>query len=84
MKLLYDHNLPPSLVKRLSDLFPFSEHVCALGLDRAADSEIRDYAQREAFVVVTKDADFLLREHHEQIDALEADAVVGVLTLFLK
>lgn len=58
MKLLFDHNLPPSLVKRLSDLFPICEHVFALGLDRASDSDIRDYAQREAFVVVTKDADF--------------------------
>lgn len=110
MKLLFDHNLPPSLIKRLWDLFPLSEHVFVLGLDRASDSDIRDYAQREAFVVVTKDADFtdlcvlkgfppkiiwvrrgncsvqdledLLREHHEQIEALETDAVVGVLTLF--
>lgn len=110
MKLLFDHNLPPSLVKRMSDLFPLSEHVFALGLDRATDSEIRQYAQREAFVIVTKDADFsdlcvlrgfppkiiwirrgncsvdnlevLLREHHEQIEALEEDTVNGVLTLF--
>jgi len=58
MKLLFDHNLPPSLVKRLSDLFPLSEHVFTLGLDRVSDSEIREYAQREAFMVVTKDADF--------------------------
>jgi predicted nuclease of predicted toxin-antitoxin system len=110
MKLLFDHNLPPSLVKRLSDLFPLSEHVFTLSLDRASDSEIREYAQREAFVVVTKDADFsdlcvlqgfppkiiwirrgncavddletLLRDHHEQIERLEADTVTGILTLF--
>lgn len=58
MKLLFDHNLPPSLVTRLSDLFPLSEHVFALGLDRASDLEIREYAQRGGFTVITKDADF--------------------------
>jgi predicted nuclease of predicted toxin-antitoxin system len=58
MKLLFDHNLPPSLVTRLVDLFPFSEHVFTLGLDRASDVDIREYALRESLVIVTKDADF--------------------------
>ena len=58
MKLLFDHNLPPSLVTRLADLFPGSTHVFALGLDRASDAEIREYAHQEALVIVTKDADF--------------------------
>jgi Uncharacterized protein conserved in bacteria len=58
MKLLFDHNLPPSLVARLSDLFPQSEHVFVLGLDRASDLEIREYAKDQSFVIVTKDADF--------------------------
>jgi predicted nuclease of predicted toxin-antitoxin system len=58
MKLLFDHNLPPSLVTRLADIFPDSKHVFALGLDQANDIEIREYAQREVLVIVTKDADF--------------------------
>ena len=58
MKLLFDHNLPPSLVARLADLFPLSVHVFPLGLERASDLEIRDYARREVLVIVTKDADF--------------------------
>jgi predicted nuclease of predicted toxin-antitoxin system len=58
MKLLFDHNLPPSLVTRLADLFPDSTHVFALGLDRASDVEIREFAHQEALVIVTKDVDF--------------------------
>lgn len=58
MKLLFDHNLPPSLVTRLADIFPDSKHVFALGLDQATDMEIREYARQEALVIVTKDADF--------------------------
>jgi predicted nuclease of predicted toxin-antitoxin system len=58
MKLLYDHNLPPLLVPRLADLFPHSQHVFPLGLDRVSDAEIRDYAQQNDFCIVTKDADF--------------------------
>jgi predicted nuclease of predicted toxin-antitoxin system len=110
MKLLFDHNLAPGLISRLRDLFPHSEHVFNLGLDRASDFEIREYAKRESLLIVTKDADFsdlcvlkgfppkviwirrgnctttdleqLLREHHKQINALDADPLNGVLTLF--
>ena len=109
MKLLFDHNLPPRLVARLADLFPHSEHVFVLGLERATDLEIRDYAQREGFSIVTKDADFselcvllgfppkivwirrgncstkaleqILRAHCDDIEALDADPINGVLTL---
>ena len=110
MKLLFDHNLPPLLVSRLANLFPQSQHVFALGLDRASDWEIRDYARQNEYSIVTKDADFselcvlkgfppnivwirrgncsamaleqLLRQHFHDIEALENDAVNGVLTLF--
>lgn len=58
MKLLFDQNLPPSLITRLADLFPDSKHVFALGLDQASDLEIREYAQQASLVIVTKDADF--------------------------
>ena len=110
MKLLFDHNLPPSLVVRLADLFPQSQHVYPLGLDRVNDLEIREYARQNDFLIVTKDVDFsdlcvlrgfppkiiwirrgnctvralqqILREHHQDIEALDADPMNGVLTLF--
>jgi len=58
MKLLFDHNLPPLLVSRLADFFPHSQHVFVLGLDRASDWEIREYARQSSYLIVTKDADF--------------------------
>lgn len=58
MKLLFDQNLSPDLVKRLADLYPDSNHVYHVGIDRVADKELRDYARREGFVIVTKDSDF--------------------------
>ena len=58
MKLLFDHNLPPSLVVRLADLFLQSQHVYLLGLDRASDLQIREQARQNSFLIVTKDVDF--------------------------
>ena len=58
MKLLFDHNLPPRLAEGLAVLFPESRHVYPLGLARASDREICDFAREHGFAVVTKDADF--------------------------
>jgi len=58
LKLLFDQNLSPKLVKHLADLYPDSNHVYQIGIDRASDKETREYARREDFVIVTKDADF--------------------------
>jgi predicted nuclease of predicted toxin-antitoxin system len=58
MKLLFDHNSPQSLVTRLADLFPDSQHVFPFGLDRASDLKIREYAFSGTLAIVTKDADF--------------------------
>ncbi len=58
MKLLFDHNLPPALVSRLQDLYDGSNHVYRLNLDRVADTDVWEYAKREGFLIVTKDADF--------------------------
>jgi predicted nuclease of predicted toxin-antitoxin system len=58
MKLLFDHNLSPRLVHRLADLYPASSHVFLIGLDRALDSAVWDYAQASDYTIVTKDADF--------------------------
>ena len=110
MKLLFDHNLSPRLVKSLADIYPDSNHVYPLGLDRVDDKEIWEYARREGFLVVTKDADFsdlcmllgsppkviwirrgncktstiemILRHHYADIESLNKDIILGVLTLF--
>jgi predicted nuclease of predicted toxin-antitoxin system len=110
VKLLFDQNLSPPLVRRPADLYPESNHVYSLGIDTVSDVEVRDYAQREGFLIVTKDADFsdlcmlhgfpskviwirlgncttatieeILRNHYEDIQVLEKDEILGVLTLF--
>ncbi len=58
MRLLFDQNLSPKLVERLSDIFPGSIHVSRVGLDRAADEEVFSYASRHGYAIVSKDADF--------------------------
>ncbi len=58
MKLLFDHNLSPRLVKKLTDIFPSSSHVNNLGLTQADDTELWIYAQSNDFVIVTKDSDY--------------------------
>jgi len=58
MKLLFDQNLAPRLVRDLSDLFPASVHVRDIGLKSAKDRAIWDHARDEGFVIVSKDNDF--------------------------
>ncbi len=58
MKLLLDQNLSPRLVRRLSDLYPDSMHVATVGLDRAFDKDVWNYAHKHDCIIVTKDVDF--------------------------
>jgi predicted nuclease of predicted toxin-antitoxin system len=58
MKLLFDQNLPPSLVDRLADLYPNSAHVQPLGLSASLDRLVWEYAHQHDYLIVTKDADF--------------------------
>lgn len=58
MKLLFDHHLSPSLVGRLADLFPGSEHVWNVALHDVADETVWRYAGDHDFTIVSKDADF--------------------------
>jgi len=58
MKLLFDQNISPRLVRRLDDLYAGSSHVSLLGLDRATDSAVWSYAQANSFCIVTTDVDF--------------------------
>jgi predicted nuclease of predicted toxin-antitoxin system len=58
VKLLFDQNLSPKLVKQLANLYPNSDHIDSLGLGTANDVLVWEHAKRNDFVVVTKDADF--------------------------
>ena len=58
MKLIFDQNLSPNLVKRLRDLFPDSTHVHLCGLGNAMDLKVWQYAKANGFNIVSKDADY--------------------------
>lgn len=57
MKLLFDENLSPSLLRRVADLFPNSVHVRDVGMQAADDPLVWDYAKDNDFMIVSKDAD---------------------------
>lgn len=57
MKLLFDQNLPPHLPLWLTDPYPDSIHVRDIGLERADDQDIWNYALDHGLTIVTKDAD---------------------------
>jgi predicted nuclease of predicted toxin-antitoxin system len=60
VKLLFDANLSPKLVRRLADLFPGLTHVFDAGLVRfTPDAVIWEYAAQNGFTIVTADADFV-------------------------
>lgn len=58
MKLLFDQNLSPRLVKALNDLYPDSVHARDVGLTDALDETVWDYAARNGLIIVSKDSDF--------------------------
>ncbi len=58
MKLLFDENLSPQLVKGMAQAFPGSAHVHDCGLGSADDLAVWRYARDNGFTIVTKDADF--------------------------
>ncbi len=58
MRLLFDQNLSPRLVGMLRYVFPDSIHLMFLGLNRASDAEVFEYAREHGYAIVAKDADF--------------------------
>jgi predicted nuclease of predicted toxin-antitoxin system len=58
VRLLLDQNLSPRLVRALADLFPESTHVRDVGLSRATDDAVWNYAARHGHVIVSKDGEF--------------------------
>ena len=68
MRLLLDENLSRRLVPLLQAVYPDSTQVTLIGLERASDFDIWEFAQQNSFVIVTRDADFyelsLQSQHH--------------------
>lgn len=58
MRLLFDQNLSHRLPRLLDSLFPGSTQVRLVGLDRADDRTVREWAATQGYAIVTLDADF--------------------------
>lgn len=58
MKLLFDQNLSHRLVFEFQSAFPESAQVRELGLERADDNAIWEFAREQGFTIISKDADF--------------------------
>lgn len=58
MKLLFDENVSPKLVRKLASHYPGSTHVADVGLQGASDSQVWDYCRIHSFTLVSKDSDF--------------------------
>ena len=54
-RLLFDQNLAPRLVARVSGAFPGSLHVRDLELEAASDVDVLQVAEERDLVVVTTD-----------------------------
>jgi predicted nuclease of predicted toxin-antitoxin system len=65
MKLLFDQNLSHRLAVALADVFPSSIHVRDLGLSRADDAAVWEFAKDGGYTIVSKDSDFHLRSFVE-------------------
>jgi len=59
VKLLFDQNISPRILKYFSDQWKDCSQVRFEGLENASDSDIFDYAKAQEFTIVTFDADFL-------------------------
>jgi predicted nuclease of predicted toxin-antitoxin system len=58
VKLLLDENLSRRLVPALQARYPGSSQVALLGLERATDAQLCEYAADHGFVLCSKDDDF--------------------------
>lgn len=58
MKLLFDQNISFRILHHLPDEFSDCKQVRELGLENYKDIEIWEFAKRNAYTIVTFDADF--------------------------
>ena len=57
MKLLFDQNLSFKLCRNLADLFADSTQARLVGLDRADDVVLWEYAKTNGFILVSQDSE---------------------------
>lgn len=62
MRILVDAQLPPALARWLSAQEHESLHVADIGMQSASDRAIWDLADKDGWVIVTKDEDFAQRK----------------------
>ena len=61
MKLLFDENLSPKLLRLIDSQFPGSIHVRDCGLKGQSDQAVWEYARANGYTLVSKDSDFYQR-----------------------
>ena len=59
MKLLFDQNISPKILKKLPNDFSECTQVRFVGLEDSSDLKIFEHAKRNGFAVVTFDSDFV-------------------------
>ena len=59
MKLLFDQNISPRIVKHVASVFTGSTQVRLVGLENASDDAIFEYSKTNGFTIVTFDSDFI-------------------------
>lgn len=65
MKLLFDENLSPRLVRLVAASYPGSVHVRDVGLKGHVDDDLWQYARASGLVIVSKDTNFRERSYVE-------------------
>ncbi|MGH8548735.1 MAG: DUF5615 family PIN-like protein [Methylococcales bacterium] len=58
MKLLLDENLSRRMLPFLDTDYPDSTQVALIGLERASDCVVWQFAKANGFVIVTRDSDY--------------------------
>lgn len=58
MRLLLDENISRRILPFIEPVFPGSNHVVLLDMQRFGDKQIWDFARDNGYVIVSKDADF--------------------------
>lgn len=57
MRLLFDENTSPRLMRLLADIFPDSTHVRDEGLKSSSDLIVWEFARNHDLMIVSKDSD---------------------------
>jgi predicted nuclease of predicted toxin-antitoxin system len=87
MKLLRGENLSRRLVPFLVHDYPGTSQVTLLSMEQASDMALWQYAKKDNFVIVTRDADFqeiaLVHGHPPSVIWLKTDNPSKAVTLKL-